>query len=743
MRATIDEVFRALARSEASAASTISDPYSQTVAVFQCCSVISRSIAAMPLALYRGEERIETHPLLTRLAQPNQLMNTGKWVRTTVTQMLLRGSSFTVLDLPDSTGVPRAMFPFPGGTLSPDRPPGNLYDLKGWTYQAHGRQVTLPPDRVVRFEYAPSPDDPLVGIGPLAVARLTVDTDYSQTVYNRSVLRNNGTPAGVLRWKGPNRLDDQDIEYIRTNWRETYGGAQNAESTAVLGADFEYQSIGINPKDMQFMQARHWNLKEIARAFGGVPLIFLGEHSGTGLSGAEVKVYKRMLYDEIALPLARDMAQVMTALYVSPVDPSLMLVFDTTQVEALRGDLTEKLTQGKALRELGYSRNQINVALELGMPDDDGERGDVVLVAAGMATVESVIEGSLLPAIDVTPTDSGPPQISGPNATTASVLPTDTVIDIVAKVAAGTIPRDSALAIMQSLLGLTAEQAAAMLGSAGIGDGKNQAIQGQAQLPAPIVRKLTPKRLALWRTYTRAAQPLENKLQAKIRKELMRQRSLVLRALDANGRGLQRAPTKRNIEDAVEAVDAEALAATIKPGIIEAYELGGGAVLQESADLAIIDNTAVKLKKKLLPELASEFYDAQLGHVVAIGSTVKKAVNTQLLEGYSNGEDLSDLKDRVRRVFNAGTSRARTIARTEIGIAQNTGRFETMQAQGIEKHEWLSAGDEHVREDHQIDGEVVAMGDEFSNGLKYPNQSGAPAELVINCRCVALPVPPE
>ena len=83
------------------------------------------------------------------------------------------------------------------------------------------------------------------------------------------------------------------------------------------------------------------------------------------------------------------------------------------------------------------------------------------------------------------------------------------------------------------------------------------------------------------------------------------------------------------------------------------------------------------------------------------------------------------------------------IARTESAMLSNALRFRGMRDEGIEKQEWVSAGDDAVRETEEanhveMDGEVVKMGKKFSNGLFYPTQPGAPAAQVVNCRCRAV-----
>ena len=108
------------------------------------------------------------------------------------------------------------------------------------------------------------------------------------------------------------------------------------------------------------------------------------------------------------------------------------------------------------------------------------------------------------------------------------------------------------------------------------------------------------------------------------------------------------------------------------------------------------------------------------------------------------GLDTSDVDamakeiDKHFRTQNAG--RSMTIARTEAGMVGGQVRQATFEANGVEKIQWSAARDEFTRESHaRVDGEEVEIGKAFSNGLKHPSEPGAPAEEVINCRCVAVP----
>jgi len=116
-------------------------------------------------------------------------------------------------------------------------------------------------------------------------------------------------------------------------------------------------------------------------------------------------------------------------------------------------------------------------------------------------------------------------------------------------------------------------------------------------------------------------------------------------------------------------------------------------------------------------------------------------VSAAAVDYSERGESLQSFASAVRDQFDhIGRDRGRMIARTEIGTVYNAARFDEMANQGFTHHEWLAVIDANSRETHEMaDGEVVPLGAAFSMGLTYPQESGAPPEEVINCRCETIP----
>jgi HK97 family phage portal protein len=149
----------------------------------------------------------------------------------------------------------------------------------------------------------------------------------------------------------------------------------------------------------------------------------------------------------------------------------------------------------------------------------------------------------------------------------------------------------------------------------------------------------------------------------------------------------------------------------------------------DPANFVLADTAAMQvLKDKLIK-------------VTRINDYTREKLRETLLEGLVQTEMVGELQQRVKKLFKGAEARSLNIARTETGQAAAPARDAAMAELGVEKIQWWTAGDIDVRETHQfLGGMVVPRGMLFPNGCFYPCDPGGPAEQIINCRCVAVPV---
>lgn len=116
-------------------------------------------------------------------------------------------------------------------------------------------------------------------------------------------------------------------------------------------------------------------------------------------------------------------------------------------------------------------------------------------------------------------------------------------------------------------------------------------------------------------------------------------------------------------------------------------------------------------------------------------------IQSVTLQSILQGESIPNMAKRIAQTMGE-KNHASTIryARTAMTGAQNAGRvdaFARAQNMGIElEQQWVAVHDNRTRHSHRaIDGEIVPVGEEFSNKCLYPGDPNGPPHEIWNCRC--------
>lgn len=535
----------------------------------------------------------------------------------------------------------------------------------------------VPAEDVARLEFSPDPADPLLAVSPLRVARKEFEADKMAAVLQRASLQQGGNLKGLLKYTGAGRPTVDQLDLVEARFNERYSGFDITEGYAVLGDNFEFQNFGVNMNDLQLIEGRQFLSERIAQLYG-VPPLFLGQYKSQGLSDAGLSIQKKIFYEQGVQPFARQFEAAINRFIVRPFDPTLRFVFDFDDVDALKENYTDKLDQALKLTKLGVSLNKANRVIGLGLEDEPW--GDEALVSDGLTTATSVVELAGLPPEGVIP---------------AAAPPSDE--------------------------------------------------------PDRAIEVTDDSEARYWRDHVRTLDPVEKKALGRLRRNLLEQRAAVLRALrgdEARGHDDEEDEIDedkqkvegKNVLVAGRQFNAQSFGASAAASMSEAYAVAGIQLLTELSGLGIPDVSNIEVQSKRLPQLAKVYADRRIGAVVKIGDEIRAAVNATLIEGLRAGDNLTKMQARVRAVFNASASRARTIARTETAIAAQTSRFGAMGQSGVKYKSWVTSQDEYVRKTHQeAQAEGIILIDEpFGNGLMHPGAAG-PASEIVNCRCQLRP----
>lgn len=145
--------------------------------------------------------------------------------------------------------------------------------------------------------------------------------------------------------------------------------------------------------------------------------------------------------------------------------------------------------------------------------------------------------------------------------------------------------------------------------------------------------------------------------------------------------------------------------------------------------------------QQLNPFIKDHIEELELDRIKGlVDETTKEQLRAQMAEGVQNGESSEDIAKRVEAVFDeADRSRARAIARTEVGRSANFANRTAWQLSGVvEEREWVATADDKTRDSHAaLDGETKPLNEPWVIGAAtadHPGDFGEPEED-INCRC--------
>lgn len=279
------------------------DSAMRNATVYACDRLIAGAISTMPAHIYRQagstRERIEQDPLWWLLnEEPTPRFTSAAMWEQVVSQMLLRESGFVYIGRSNS-GTVRELIPLPYDACKPrrtdkgDRLEYSISDV---------RRFGADQDDVLHF-----PGFGFDGLKALSViqyaARNAAGNAMAMDDYSGKFFAGGAHPSIVLTTDG--KLTPQQKDDLREAFAAKYSGMDNAHRLPlVLTEGIKQESVSISAEDAQLLDARKFQVIDIARAFG-VPPHMIGETSGasnwgTGLEQLAIAFVRYTLQPHLA-----------------------------------------------------------------------------------------------------------------------------------------------------------------------------------------------------------------------------------------------------------------------------------------------------------------------------------------------------------------------------------------------------------------------------------------------------------
>lgn len=462
-------------------AESISRPMEEDWVLYACTRAKAAAVASVRIEIGQGEGEDfkalpATDPLVRLFRKPNRVTSWAMVMEAGVFSRIEHGEDWWLLL--DAKGAPID----PGDTpaqivqVRPSIVAIEKLDLNGfpieYSYTTAGTSTkrTIPAHAVLGFvEY--DPYNNWRGLGAVDSIARELGVAYQVQRYVEAMAREGGDPGGFIIL--PDNASEAAIKQAQSEVDEEFGQAANRGRWKVLsGATFQANTM--SPKDMEFekfMERHDWS----CGATTGVPPVVLGILKDATYSNYENGLRAMWEGPNGVLTFLRSIEDRLNAFFF----PSLRdakyaactLRFCVDEIAELQRDLSTRIESAARVASMAVGAT-FNEALELAGVRGRVKGGDVN-AAAEPDPVEPGAQGEpgadgTAPAADVSGNaPDGALAGDGVQQQLLNGAQMQVAIDIVAQVAAGEIPRESGIALLQTLLGLTSEQAEAIMGTAG------------------------------------------------------------------------------------------------------------------------------------------------------------------------------------------------------------------------------------------------------------------------------------
>lgn len=684
--------------------------YSENAVAFACIDALTTAMSSIKWKVERptgaGDEfePVPNHPILELLDAPNPEQTATEFLQSLIAYLLIAGDAYPVLlGFPIQTEQPV------GDVKSivlarPDRLrpiPDDFGYTKAYILGMDREGKAYDASRVIHLKFF-NPLDPLFGLSPLAVAGKDVDVLNAATNYIYRLMARNGRPDGVIITEGA--LKGDQFDRLQKQVDEKFNNSNKPGGWKLFeGVVKDIKEFAFKPSDMAMDKTTIERVRNVCAVFKVPPEILGLTDAKTYANYGEART---ALYAEGVCPLVDKAADKLTQRFRTGKKPLLKknerLTYDRSKIEPLQEDKDKQSTRGREEYKAGLiTANEYR-----------GKNG-YKPSADPLADVR-MIPMAVVPADDYEATTA--PGEGEPDAEEDDLAPEDEA----------TAARNRrAVAAAHAEAGILHRSAEALT-----------MIRGS--LPELSWRAFDNARVG----YLKAAREIFDR-------ELKADYKACAEAI-ANNQASTEAAAQTAVRDALEAR---------RGAWQKAYKkvyMSVGLGFAEKVDKGLEDTIGKRARTQgrrvvraavdaWTPRIANYLNAVGGAKINDVSNTTRRRIMRVVADSYAEGNGADQTAAAVASFMpKLSSSRALTIARTEVIAASNAGSDAAARSFGVPLvKDWLATYDGRARADHEQAGEDqrgVSLDAPFTVGgasLAFPGDSGmgAPPEETINCRC--------
>lgn len=349
--------------------------------VSACVSILADDVGKLPIHTFNKQKKDlgMAHPVAKLLYErPNPFMSAFVFKQTIQGHVGIYGNGIAYIEW-GKDGYPAALWP-----LDPVRTSVALDvstgKLQYRTQNARGEALDLQPEDVLHFKAFTK--DGIVGIPPWKTLVDELDSQNAIKSFISDFYRNGTLSSGVL--KTATKLNAEAKQKIREEWEKLNSGTNNAGHVAVLDVGLDFQQLGMQLDQAQFLDTQKFGITEVAKVYRVPP------HKLAQLDRATYANAEAMGLDYIKttlLPIFTQWEQEINyKLFTDKERASFYVKFNAAA--ELRGDSTARAGYYRDMLNNGiYTINEIREMEEM---DGIGADGDKHFVSLNYTTLENL-----------------------------------------------------------------------------------------------------------------------------------------------------------------------------------------------------------------------------------------------------------------------------------------------------------------------------------------------------------------
>lgn len=247
---------------------------------------LSEDVGKLPLCVYRTDGRVKSrdhsHPAYGLLHDsPNAEMSSMAFRELMTSWALSNGTAYA--EIVRSGPSPTALWPIHPSRVRPLRTEDGLwYRVRAATT---GEEVVIPHEDM--FVLHGLGGDGYTGHSVIRVAAEAIGVGLATQAYG-SRFFGGSTAINSLLVASGSMPDDSVMEKIRQSWINRYSGPDATQAPAILPPGWDFKRVDISPEDAQAIEARVFQVKDIARVLR-MPLSKVGA-SESGSAGEHERI---------------------------------------------------------------------------------------------------------------------------------------------------------------------------------------------------------------------------------------------------------------------------------------------------------------------------------------------------------------------------------------------------------------------------------------------------------------------